>query len=919
MKMKKLFIVILSMLLLLGSLTGCKNQEMGPDEKPASLEPAGNVVDRYSKDDTDYSAMAEEPTRIVRLHYRRNDDSANNRDVYGPWNVWAWDMANGGNGDVYQFTGYDDYGVYADLDLNVISSGRGTSKIGFIVRTDNWSKDPDGDREIDIPEKTPGGLLDIYVRTAESTVFDSWQNALKSIISYAMLRNGNTISAYFKPLSADFKPYAPRFTVTINGKEYKDFTMEEYDDSLKMVNLTLKKEIDIKDVVSVSYMFDKEWINKVDLMFTNYYDTDEFNEKYAYSGNDLGVSFDNEENPTSTTFKLWAPTSTAVKVNIYNSGNYDSDKQPKATYDMALGDKGVYSYTVNEDLDGLYYTYTVTNSKGTNEVVDPYAKSAGVNGRRGMIVNFTRLNKTIEGWSEDKRPFEGNAVDASIYEIHVRDMTISPTSGVDKNYRGRFMGLAQKNTSFSQIGATVSTGLEHLKELGITHVQIQPFYDYSSVDETTSNTDMSRDNYNWGYDPLNYNVLEGSYSTDPYDGYVRIREFKQMVMAMHDYGISINMDVVYNHTSASENSNLNLIVPYYYYRTKANGTFYNGSGCGNEVASERFMVNKFIRESCQFWIDEYHLSGFRFDLMGLLDNQTMIDVYNDCVKLDPHIMVYGEPWAGGASKLKSGNSADNLKGQMTVQDSLGQDYFAGNGVLVGAFNDVIRNAVRGENNPSKGFVQGVSANASIIGLGVEGVFSKQTVQASNIDPNQIINYVSCHDNYTLYDQLVQTMGEQRLMAAYSQADSIVFLAQGVPFIQEGEDFLRSKYNEDTDKYEGNSYIAGDYINAMNYSLKAQNISMFNKIRELIAFREANEIFRLADRKSIRENLHIITAGSGYIEYDLGDFKVIHTIQGHTVTLDGNYEIVYSNVRNTYGSVSGQINIQDNESVVLKKR
>ena len=180
MKMKKLFIVILSMFLLLGVLTGCKNQEMGPDEKPASLEPAGNVVDRYSRDDTDYSAMAEEPTRIVRLHYRRNDDSANNRDVYGPWNVWAWDMANGGNGDVYQFTGYDDYGVYADLDLNVISSGRGTSKIGFIVRTDNWSKDPDGDREIDIPEKTPGGLLDIYVRTAESTVFDSWQNALKS-------------------------------------------------------------------------------------------------------------------------------------------------------------------------------------------------------------------------------------------------------------------------------------------------------------------------------------------------------------------------------------------------------------------------------------------------------------------------------------------------------------------------------------------------------------------------------------------------------------------------------------------------------------------------------------------------------------------------------------------------------------------
>ena len=535
-----------------------------------------------------------------------------------------------------------------------------------------------------------------------------------------------------------------------------------------------------------------------------------------------------------------------------------------------------------------------------------------------MIVNFTRLNKTINGWDGDTRPFEGNAVDASVYEIHVRDMTISPTSGVKQQYRGKFIGLAQKDTSYTYNGKKVTTGLAHLKELGITHVQIQPFYDYSSVDEMTSSTQMSDVNYNWGYDPLNYNVLEGSYSTDPYDGYNRIIEFKQMVMAMHEAGISINMDVVYNHTSASENSNFNLIVPYYYYRTKANGTFYNGSGCGNEVATDRYMVNKYVRESCRFWIDEYHLSGFRFDLMGLIDNQTMIDIYKDCSKLYPSIMVYGEPWTGGATKLKAGTADTALKNQTTVQESLGQSFFAGDGVLVGAFNDVIRNYTRGDNSPSVGYVQGSTSNASEITLGILGVFSKQTVASSNINPNQVINYVACHDNYTLYDQLVQTMKEARLPQAYLQADAIVFLAEGVPFIQEGEDFMRSKKYADTGKYEGNSYNVGDSVNVMDYSLKAKNISIFNKTKELIAFRNSTPEFRLATRQQINEQVKIVSTTNGNIVYDVAGYRVIHTVTGFTAELDGEYQIVYSNVRTTYGKVNGSVKLSVNETVVLKK-
>ena len=918
MKNRKLLVSLaLILVLLLLAACGAKPDE-GPDDKAIELAPAGDVIDSYTFDAVDHSAQAEEDTHTVRLHYRRNDDNTNDRSCYLPWNVWAWDMTNGGSGAAYPFTGYDDYGVYADLDLSAISGGRGTETIGFIVRTDNWSKDPDGDRSIDILPRTPGGIQEVFVRTTESTVFMTRDNALKSIVSYALLRDASTVSVYFKPLSADFAPYAPRFSVTLNGKPCKGFTMGEYDPEFKRVDLTLKDDIDISDVLTVGYRFDAEWTCIVDLMMTNYFSTDEFNERYAYDGDDLGVSFDDENDVRSTTFKVWAPTSTQILLNIYNTGDYMTETEPAAVYTMEKGEKGVFSFTVDEDLDGKYYTYTVTNSKGTNELVDPYAKSAGVNGRRGMVVNFTRLNATIDGWAQDARPFTGSAVDAVIYEAHVRDMTISPTSGVSEPLRGKFAGLAQRGTVYSEGGVTVSTGLDHIKELGVTHVQLQPIYDYSSVDETLPGSGMSRDNYNWGYDPLNYNVLEGSYSTDPYDGFVRIVEFKRLVMAMHEAGLSINMDVVYNHTSASENSNLNLLVPYYYYRTKANGSFYNGSGCGNELASERYMVNKLMRDSCRFWIEQYHLSGFRFDLMGLIDNQTMIDIYNDCSALCPGIMIYGEPWTGGSTKLSAGVSESKLREQTTVQESLAQDYFRGSGVMVGAFNDVIRNAVRGENSPSKGYVQGSVSNASLIAMCLEGKFSNGTVKTQAIAPGQVINYAACHDNYTLYDQLVQTMPEGRLQDAYTQAESVVFLSEGVPFMLAGEEFMRSKYDPDTGKYEGNSYNVGDFVNAMDYSLKLRHLDVFEKFRELIALRREYASFRLAQREEISARLTDVSFDGGNISFRLDDLLIVHSVLGAEIELDGSYELVYSNLRGAGGVFTGVFDVSGNESVVLKR-
>ena len=913
--------IILPLLISSLFVAGCspKVDDYGPDDEKVELIEPTNVIDKYKAPDISHRSKPEETTKYVRIHYRRNDDTNNNREVYQLWNMRAWDMTNNqGCTEGYDFTNYDAYGVYVDIDLELVSNNQYMDKLGFIVRTDNWDKDPDGDRSIDIKSTSPGGIQEIYLKSKVSTVYENQDDALKSSISYAVMMDSSKIGVFFNPLKSTFKTYPKRFGIKINGNDYEDFTMGEYLSDSKFVELDLKDELDITDTIVVTYKFDSTWINETPLVIANYFNSDEFVNKYSYSGDDLGVSFDDEDNPSKTTFKLWAPTSKEVTLNVYSSGDYKTDLSKLHEIKMNKKDKGVFECSINEDLDGKYYTFTVNNSKGINEVVDPYAKSAGLNGKRGMIVNFSKLNKELN-WKEDNRPEYGNnATEASIYEAHIRDLTINPNSGVSSSNRGKFLGLTEKNTTYSENGVTVKTGLDHIKELGITHLQIQPVYDFSSVDESLDNKDMSETNYNWGYDPLNYNCLEGSYSSNPNDGYSRIKEFKEMIKSLHQEGINVNMDVVYNHTSSSENSNFNLIVPYYYYRTYGSGSFYNGSGCGNEMASDRYMVNKFIRESCEFYVDEYHISGFRFDLMGLIDNQTMIDVYKDCKNLYPNVLVYGEPWTGGTTKLKEDYSSDNLSNQKTIQKSLAQSYFSGDNVLVGAFNDVIRNAIKGDNNPSRGYVQGLYAQGSDILKGIKGTFSSASEEEKNINPNQVLNYVSCHDNYTLNDQLALTMKSQDYTNAYTQADSIVFLSQGVPFIQEGEDFMRSKAKEDG-TYEHNSYNVGDFINNMDYSLKIKNINVFNKTKELIEFRKNNQdSFCLASRSDIDNKLKDLTYSSGLISYKINDFVILHAAKAQEYSLDGSYEVVYSNVKDTYSKFDSTYNLLTNESVVLKK-
>lgn len=924
---RKLLLLSALAITALPTLVGCGESDGSGDEPMIDLVTPRNVTKFEQGDNNAHQSSALAPTTKIRMHYHRNDDNDGTRNAYSGWNVWGWDITNGGGGASYPMPYYDMYGIYGDIDIATVSGGKSMDKMGFIIftNTNDWSKDPEGDRTVEIKSETPGGIQDIYVKTKDLSMFESENDARKATISYAVNTNLESIYITFKPISSSFVAGGNRISVKVNGEDVA-FTVGEYKSATKNISVTLKKPFKLTDVVTVSYRFDSEWTHTIDVMPTFYFDTTDFKERYSYTGDDLGVTFDNLDAATKTTFKVWAPTSTKVVLNIYNSGDYINHPEKLDSYDMVLGDKGVWSYTVNSDLKGKYYTYTVTNSKGTNEAVDPYAKSAGLNGKRGMIVNFKKVNAEISGWNQDRQPnFGDHNVDASIYEMHVRDMTIDASSGVSVANRGKYLGLAEKNTTLPG-NPEVKTGLAHLQELGISHVQIQPTYDYNSVDESSPNPDVSATNYNWGYDPQNYNVLEGSYSSNPSDGCARIKEFKKMVMAMHEAGININMDVVYNHTGSTEGSNFSLLVPYYYYRTDITGKFYNGSGCGNEVASERFMVNKFIRESCKFWVDEYHIAGFRFDLMGLMDNQTMIDVYNDCKAIYNKIMVYGEPWTGGSSNLKQGfyGQPANLIAQQTVQKSLAQSYFGGNDVLVGAFNDVIRNAIRGGNEPSIGYVQGRITDASVILMCAGGRFSQATALEKNINPNQVIQYASCHDNYTLYDQIYLTCSHNVNKDMYNQAESLVFLSEGVPFMQEGEEFMREKKDPDSDSRSGNSYNVGDYYNKMNYDLKVTNSDVYAKFKELIGLRKQTSVLRMSSRSQITANMSEGTSTGGNISYKLTNnedtYYVIHSINGFTFSLDGEYEIVYSSqTRNYSESISNPLHVNAHESLLIKKK
>lgn len=561
-------------------------------------------------------------------------------------------------------------------------------------------------------------------------------------------------------------------------------------------------------------------------MFYNDYSSELFEKEYTYTGNDLGATWA----PDKTTFRLWAPTAQTVRVNLYGggqAGENDLLEQLIMTPDV----NGTWVAEKTGDLHGVYYTYVVNVKGQVNEACDPYAKTTGVNGQRAMVINMESTNP--EGWENDVDPHRGlEMTDLVIYELHVRDLSIDPSSGI-KN-AGKYLGVIETGTTNSQ---GIPTGLDHIKNLGVTHIHLLPVYDYGSVDE--SRLDVPQ--FNWGYDPVNYNVPEGSYSSDPFHGEVRVAEMKQMVKGLHDNGISVIMDVVYNHVYSLESYCFNRIVPQYFSRLGDNGSYSNGSGCGNDTASERSMVKKYIVDSVKYWADEYHIDGFRFDLVGLIDTETIQAVIAEVRKDHPNVIFYGEGWSMATQVTKPGYT-------MTTQSAAG---------LVpefGFFSDNIRDMLKGTvfNNTAQGYVSGASGMMG----SVRECFLARPSWCKN--PTQSINYVSCHDNMCLYDRLILSTPhgsvEERIRMN-NLAAAFYMMAQGVPFMQAGEEMLRSKPLADG-TFDHNSYASPDSVNSIKWDElnKAEYQKVYQYYQGLIAFRKAHSALRMTEGETVLANI-----------------------------------------------------------------
>lgn len=542
--------------------------------------------------------------------------------------------------------------------------------------------------------------------------------------------------------------------------------------------------------------------------------------------------------PLETQFALWAPTAQEVRVMLYEKGQGGSAYQ---MVPLIAENKGMWRGTVAEDLNGKFYTFNVKiGDVWQGDTPGVMAKAVGVNGDRAAILD---LNSTDpQGWEEDKRPPLKSFADIVIYEMHHRDFSIDTVSGIQHN--GKFLALTEQGTT-TFLGE--KTGIDHLKELGVTHVHLLPSFDFASVDETK----LDEPQYNWGYDPKNYNVPEGSYATDPYRPDVRIREFKQMVMALHKAGIRVIMDVVYNHTAVTAGGNFERTVPGYFYRLDDEGNFANASGCGNETASERPMMRKFMVESVVYWAKEYHIDGFRFDLMGIHDIETMNAIRKALDAVDPTIYIYGEGWAAGTPRLAS----EQLAMKKNVHKMHG----------VAAFSDEFRDSLRGAwGDDSKGaFVIGRFGHGNGIKFGLVGGINHPQLGKDSVnhpiipwvnEPTQFISYVSCHDDMCIVDRLKATLrgaSQQELNALLKLAETAVFTSQGVPFIYAGDEIMRDKQGVH------NSYNSPDEINAIDWRKKTSHREVFDYIRGLIAMRKAHPAFRMGSADLIRKHLEFL--------------------------------------------------------------
>ena len=578
---------------------------------------------------------------------------------------------------------------------------------------------------------------------------------------------------------------------------------------------------------------------------------DSYDKYPSYYGSDLELVY----TPEQSVFTLWAPSADRVRLNLYASGE---GGDPEEHVEMEKAGYGTWRVHIDRDLKGSFYTFQIEkNGKWLNETPGIWAKAVGINGNRAAVIDWNETNP--EGWESDRSPELKMYSDIILYELHHRDFSIAPDSGIEN--KGKFLALTETGTKTPEGEAT---GLDHLKELGVTHIHILPSFDFATVDETK----LDENHYNWGYDPKNYNVPDGSYSTDPANPVVRIREFKEMVKSLHQNGFRIVLDVVYNHTASTDHSNFDLTVPGYFYRQNADGSYSNASGCGNETASEREMVRHYIIESVKFWAREYHIDGFRFDLMGIHDIETMNHLRSGLLEIDPTIFVYGEGWVAADSPLPFE--------QRAVKENVGQ--MEG----IGVFNDEFRDGLKGStfDEQEPGYASGnINGHFEPVKYGIVGGTDHPQVDYGGLlycnapyagAPSQMINFVSCHDGYTLVDKLkLSVQGDHaadELIPIDKLVHTVLLTAQGIPFIRSGEEIMQDKQGEP------NSYKSPDSINRIDWSLKAKNREVFDFIRGLIALRKAHPAFRIPTVEGLQQWLRFMDTGdSGVIAYTLGEY------------------------------------------------
>ncbi len=628
-----------------------------------------------------------------------------------------------------------------------------------------------------------------------------------------------------------------------------------------------------------------------------------------YEGDDLGVFW----TPEKTTVKIWAPTAKMVEFRLYKDGKSGEDFHK--TQLQASGD-GTWSTVLTGDYEGRFYAFRINDGEWLNEVPDIYARCVGVNGIRGMIYNPAKTDP--ENWESDVAPKLNNFTDAIIYETHIRDFSIAESSGIRN--KGKFLGFTEENTRTDD---GYATGLEHLRELGITHVHLLPVNDFATVDE-----EKPFDKYNWGYDPLHFNAPEGSYATDPYDGTVRIRELKKLVQALHAAGIGVVLDVVYNHTYFAKESVFNQTVPGYFYRQKADGTFANASGCGNELATERHMVRKYIVDSLKYWVREFHVDGFRFDLMGIMDIKTMNRIKSELQKIKPGLLLYGEGWAADFSPMPEDKRA--VKRNMVKLSG------------IAAFNDDLRDALKGNHSSkkTKGFVSGLELREENVKFGVVAAVQHPQIVYDYVEsskqpwaphPVQCINYVSCHDNYTLWDKLKSSCPKatpQEMRKMVKLAGAVILTSQGIPFLHSGSEFCRTKGGN------GNSYKSPDSVNQIDWRWKKENFDVFEYYKNLITLRKNHPAFRMPDAGLVQHSIHFCSQYQmGVVSYcidgkNAGDQweNILLIFNGNRKKItqqlpEGKYRIVVQNDRfNNEGiaEISGSVEVEEISMTILIK-